>query len=151
MINRQNPMKTWYGAVIIGYKINPLRILIIENPERKKLTFISGAVEGDETVRDAAVRELQEEVHWDIQNTDLEDTGIFHTFTYALDKPGRGGDQGSNSIFLLNADKLPEPMETTEAINFHWLSVADALASISFPDLRDVAAVALRTLSQHYD
>ncbi len=93
--------KTWYGSIVVAYRTNPVRILLIENTETGNVTTISGAVEHEETQKEAAARELQEEVKWKVPADLLKETGVTHEFIYGEKKKERAGDKGSNQVFLI--------------------------------------------------
>ena len=139
-------MRTWYGAIVVAYKTNPIRILLVENKKTGNITPISGATENNETQIETAIRELKEEVGWIISPQQLRGTSLNHEFIYGSNKAERVGDKGSNKIFLLNADNLPEPKETNDTKFPRWLDYPDVISNISFPDLQEIIKQALEVL-----
>lgn len=143
-------MKIWYGVIVVAYTRQPLSILVIENPARGKVSLLSGAVEtvdGGSQVR-AALREIREEAGWAVHEHELIATPLLHSFTYASDKPGRGGDKGLNSVFLLDASQLPAPRSSDSNSIPHWLPASDAVRAISFGDLQSIALQAIERIKQ---
>lgn len=141
-------MKTWFGIIVLAYKTNPLRILLVENTQTGNITPISGAVENDETQIEAAIREVKEEVGWIVSSKLLHETSLNHIFIYGINKAERAGDKGVNKVFLFNADKLPEPQKTNDIRSFKWLPLKEAASSISFPDLQEIIKEASKLLSK---
>jgi ADP-ribose pyrophosphatase YjhB (NUDIX family) len=131
-------MKTWLGVIVITYKTNPYRILIIENKKTGNITSISGAVNNEETLEEAAIREIKEEIDWTINQEQLQKTSIKQEFIYGPQKEERAGDKGINQVFLLNADNLPEPKETNDTKNAMWATIEKAKKKITFNDLKEI-------------
>jgi 8-oxo-dGTP pyrophosphatase MutT (NUDIX family) len=131
-------MKTWFGAIVLVYKTNPLRILLVKNKKSGNVGPVSGALEGNETELQAAARELKEEIGWKVNPVQLAPLNLTHDFIYGSNKPERMGDKGSNQIFTLNADILPDPLETEDIKNTEWLSPEEAIQKISFDDLKEI-------------
>jgi 8-oxo-dGTP pyrophosphatase MutT (NUDIX family) len=135
-------MKTWLGCIVFAYKLNPPRLLILENKQTGNITTPSGAVEDGETLEQAASRELHEELGWIIPPTQLKITDIRQQFVYGPQKKERAGDNGINQVLILDASQLPEPQETTDTKNASWVSPEEAQEKITFDDLRDVVSEA---------
>jgi 8-oxo-dGTP pyrophosphatase MutT (NUDIX family) len=131
-------MKTWLGVIIIPYKTNPLRILILENRKTGNISPPSGALEKGETLEEAAFRELKEEVGWLVNSEMFEVTEIKQDFIYSSNKKERAGDRGINQVLLLDSGNLPDARETGDTKNPLWLSVEEAVERASFEDLRSV-------------
>lgn len=131
-------MKVWPGTIVLAYKTSPLRILLVENKATGNITTVSGAVEEGETLKEAAVRELKEEVDWDINPESLCSTPITHNFIYAPQKKERAGDRGENQVFLLNANNLAEPKETSDTKSAKWVIPKEAKEAVTFKDLGEV-------------
>jgi len=128
----------WLGVIILAYKTDPLRILLIKNKQTGNITPIAGALEKGENLKDAAVRELREEVGWTVDPNQFKKTDIKHVFSYGSQKKDRAGDKGENAVLLLNADDLSEAKETKDAKSARWLTPGEALKRISFEDLKNV-------------
>lgn len=143
-------MRTWLGAIVLAYKTDPIRILLVENKQTGNITPISGAVENSEIQIEAATREVTEETGWIISPKQLEETSLIHEFIYGAKKVEREGDKGSNKVFLLNADSLSEPQETNDISSPRWLEYPDAISSTSFPDLQEIIKQAFDLLSRTY-
>jgi len=145
-------MKTWQGVIVVAYIRSPQRILLIENTKRQKVTLLSGAVEPEDggSLVKAAVRELHEEVGWRVAETALIPTNLYHQFIYAADKPGRGGDNGSNRVFLLDASDMTEPLCGEPGFRPRWAAVDEAERLISFDDLKPVLSQTMRLLPNEY-
>jgi 8-oxo-dGTP pyrophosphatase MutT (NUDIX family) len=135
--------KIWYGSIVLAYRTAPLRVLLIENIETGNVTPVSGAVGDNETQRQAAARELREEINWVVKEDELLEIGVRHEFVYGPKKRERAGDKGSNQVFLLNANGYPEPNETNDTKNPIWLEPALIKEKISFEDLREVVEKSL--------
>ncbi len=131
-------MKTWFGVIIVAFKTDPLQILILENKQTGNITLPSGALENSESTEQAAVRELQEEVGWQINSHDLQATEFKQEFIYGSQKKERSGDRGINQLLILNADNLPDPIETSETKNAKWVTLQEAEKLITFEDLKEV-------------
>lgn len=116
-------MKTWVGVIVIAYKTNPTRVLLIQNTETGNITPISGAVEEGETLQQTAARELKEEVGWEVKPEQLRETPVKQEFIYGSKKVERAGDKSVNQVFLLDADSLPDPEETQETKNPQWMDI----------------------------
>ena len=136
-------MKTWFGVIIVTYKTNPLKVLILENKETGNITLPSGTIEEGETLEEAAVRELKEEVGWTVDPEKFQVTSIKQEFIYGLQKKERSDNQGINQVLLLAANNLPEPVETKDTKNAIWASVEEAKEKVTFKDLRDVLGKAI--------
>lgn len=132
-------VKTWHGAIVLAYKKigEEIKILLLENADTKKITPIAGAAEEGETQIQAAVRETFEESRWKIKEKDLIQTPVEHIFVYGSHKKERAGDRGENKIFLLDANDLPKPQATKDALNHRWLNIEDAINSINLLDLKE--------------
>lgn len=144
-------MRIWFGSIVIAYKTYPNRILILENRKSGKITTPSGAVQGGETLQEAAARELKEELGWVVSPKRFQVTQIMQEFVYGPQKKERAGDKGINQVLLLDANHLPEPQETNDAKNTTWLSLEDAKRKISFDDLRDIVEEASKLLPHQGD
>ena len=139
-------MKTWNGTIVVAYKTSPLRILLIENIGSGKITCPGGALEAEEDGSMAAIRETKEETGWDVKPEMLVNSGVKHEFVYGSNKPERVGDSACNEIFLLNADNLPEPLETNDAKNPKWFEVNEGLEAMSFKDVSPLVKKALEVI-----
>lgn len=139
-------MKTWFGTIVLAYRTNPYRLLILENKETKNITPPSGAVEKGESYEETAARELREEIGWIIDPKEFQETSIQQEFIYGPQKKERAGDKGINKVLLLNANNLPEPQETRDAKNARWVSIENAKKEITFRDLREVVEKASELL-----
>lgn len=134
------------GAIVIAYKTNPYKVLILENKETGNVTTPSGAIEKGETLEEAAARELKEELGWVIDPKKFQVTPIKQEFVYGPQKKERAGDQGINQVFLLDADNLPEPQETSDTKDAKWLPIEEAVDKITFNDLKEVVRGATERL-----
>ncbi len=131
-------MKTWLGTIVIAYKTNPTRVLLIQNTKTGNITPISGAVEEGETLQQTAARELKEEVGWNVNPEQFKETPVKQEFIYGSKKAERAGDKGINQVFLLDAGSLPDPEETRDTKNPKWMGINEAKEKITFEDLKDV-------------
>lgn len=141
-----NSPKTWFGAIVLAYKTNPLRVLLIENKETGNITPIAGGTEEGETQSQTATREFFEESGIQISTEDFIDTEIDYTFTYNEKKKDRAGDDASQRIFLLNADNLPGPKETKDAKNPVWVELKDVQEKITFKDIAELIEEVFKNL-----
>ncbi len=137
-------MKRWDGAIVVAYKTNPLRILLIKNTKSGNITCPGGATEPHEQNVDAAAREFYEETGLSVRPESFMSSGIFHEFTYGSSKVERAGDTGKNELFLLDANNLQDPKKTKDAKTFYWYELDEALAKMTFTD---VAALVQRAVA----
>lgn len=127
-------------CVIFGYAKNKLQIALIERkkaPFKGKWAIPGGFLEGNETVEEAALRELQEETG--IKNVYLEQ---FHVFSDP-DRDPRGRVITVAFFALISSEDL-ELVATEDAARAAWWSI-DELPSLAF-DHKSIFYKALESL-----
>ena len=139
--------KTWFGIILVAYKTNPTRILLVENTKSGNISPVSGALEDSENHLDALLREAKEEVNWDIDSSKVKQTNIEYSFIFGSNKPERAGDKGQYKVFLYNADLQAEPQTTKDTKSPVWISKNEVLSKIKFDDLKEVLAKALDSIT----
>lgn len=139
--------KIWQGIILLAYKTNPTRVLLIENTKSGNISPISGALEDGENHLQAILRESKEEVNWDLDPKNIKETSISYEFIFGSNKPERQGDKGVYRVFFYNADLINKVPETTkDTKNPMWISKSEVLSHIKFEDLKDVLKKALDLL-----
>ena len=117
------------GAVIF-YEIDGRRVYLIERMRQKHLSLCKGHVEGRETERETAIREIREETALSVEILD----GFRETTAYSP-RPGRWK---TVVFFLARADSLdvsPQPEEVAELL---WLPFDEAADTLTFESDRQV-------------
>ncbi len=129
----------YFGTIVIIYITNPeLKVLIVENTKTGNISFVGGASQGKETLKETAIREIKEEISVDVQVKDLVKTEFVHEFKYGPSKPERYGSKGQNTVFLLELKNAEDPKITSEIKNFEWVKPYEALDRIRFEDLKEI-------------
>ncbi len=130
--------KIWYGIIVIAYKTNPLRILLLRNIDTHTITPIAGSRKRLESKTEAAIRETYEEAGWIIRKNQLTKTRLKHKFIYGPQKVERAFEKGENQVFLLNADTLSQPIPTKDTKEHKWYHPKEALRIIDFYNLKSI-------------
>jgi len=130
--------KIWYGVIVIAYRTNPLRLLLLRNKETNSITPIAGTRKRYESKSEAAVREIYEESSWVIKENQLVKTRVKHRFIYGPQKVERAFEKGENQVYLLNANSLSEPIPTQDAQEHEWYEPEEALRIIDYYGLKPI-------------
>lgn len=110
--------------VIFTVREDRLRVLLVErgnDPYRGQLALPGGYLRGEETLDQAAFRELREETGLDATRLHLEQLRTYSD----PDRDPRG--RVVTSAYLALGANLPAPVAGTDARNAYWLPVHDAL------------------------
>ncbi len=126
------------GVVIIIYKTNPLRILLIENTETGNITPPAGASKKHESYKETAKREIQEEIGVSIEENLLEATELFHEFVFSKSKSQRQGKQARYKILKMKADKEFSPKTTKDSKRLWWLKPPEVMKRLTFKDHKEL-------------
>lgn len=113
------------------------KILVIreeDEPNRHAWVFPQGYPLPGETLRDAARREVFEEL-----GLDVELDGLLGTYDHFTDEPDHGRVHWVTVCFLASPVRGSEPKPSVEAIDFAWLEPT-ALISEAMPMIRPALA-----------
>ncbi|MFA5870839.1 MAG: NUDIX hydrolase [Candidatus Paceibacterota bacterium] len=142
--------KVFQGGIAIIYRKNgsDLEFLVVENSKTKNISFVSGAKEElDNSEIDSIIREIKEELDFDIERSKLEPTETKHDFIFGSKKENRAGCRGLYQVFLVDASDISSSITHTEELrNIKWLKRNEVLETLSFPDLKSVFSEATKNL-----
>ena len=141
--------KIWHGVIVLAYKTNPLRILLLRNTITSAITPIAGTCQKHESKIEATLRETYEEAGWIIHKKQLIKTRLKHKFIYGPQKPERAFEKGENQVYLLNADRLSQPISTQDTKEHKWYKPKDTLKQIDFHNLRPVLKDSLEIIREN--
>ncbi len=106
-------------VVVCKNKANELKILLIErggDPFKGRWALPGGFMEMDETLEQAAARELQEETHLKVGR--VEQVGMFST----VDRDPRGRVLSCGFLAILKRENTPTAMAGDDARRVDWYS-----------------------------
>ncbi|WP_340615755.1 dihydroneopterin triphosphate diphosphatase [Xenorhabdus entomophaga] len=119
------------SVLVVIYAVNSKRVLMLQRRDDPEFwQSVTGSLEEGEKPREAALREVQEEIGIDIVNEDLNLTDCqrciyYEIFSHLRYRYAPGVTRNKEHWFSL---ALPEEREIllTEHLAYHWLAVEDA-------------------------
>jgi dATP pyrophosphohydrolase len=130
-------MKPLKKVQIIVYKKNPLRFLVLRTSQSRSQRIwqgVTGGVEeSDTSIREAALRELHEELG--IDGVDAKLSPVIHEFTFITNR--KGYQPGTTATEYCFGYEVPETYEVRlshEHSEYRWLPFEDAEQLIDFED-----------------
>ncbi len=129
------------GAVVVRREEGSFKTLLIQNKNGGHWAFPKGHVEGTETEKETAVREVKEETGLDIViNTD---------FRAKVQYSPKAGVTKDVVYFLavVNTDKTKRQEEEIDALC--WMDVENAVSCITFERDKEVMQKAAQYIKQH--
>ena len=115
------------------------QVLTVRKAGSKRFMLPGGKIDPGETAREAAVREVREEVGLDV-STHRDGLGRFHDV--AANEPGAWVDA---TVFVAHLDAGDHPAPLAEIAEQSWLGVHGELPADLAPLLRNHVIPALRT------
>jgi|GEM_PF-1919415 len=142
--------KIFLGGIAILYRknLNDIEFLVVENSKTKNISFVSGAKEDcDDSEIDSIIREIKEELGFDIERVRLKQAETEHDFIFGPKKEDRAGCRGLYQVFLADVSDVSNSIAHTEELrNIKWLKRDEVLDMLSFPDLKIVFSKAIKNL-----
>jgi len=141
--------KVFRGAITIFYKSENenLKYLVVENTKTGNISFVSGAQEeADQSLEDAAQREIKEELGLEPDGYQLIETDVKHEFVFGPKKLKRAGHKGAYQVFIADASALEEIGHTEELSSMKWMTEEKVLMSLTFQDLKEVFEKAVKEI-----
>jgi dATP pyrophosphohydrolase len=132
-------------------KLQKIQIILFRE-KRKKLEFLllkreglqrswwqgitGGVEEFDETLKDACVRELNEEINFQTANDKI--IGPLNQFEFVTKRKGYEGQTATEYIFAIELPVDFKPILNDEHSEFKWLGFEEAINLIDFKESKDV-------------
>lgn len=131
---------TVFGALAIPYKSDSegYKFLLLKH-QGGMWTFPGGGQdEGDATLEDCLIRELQEEIGLVVEKSVLETTGLVNQFTYGPEKPARNGMKGETHFWLLKMNGNEVLGSWDKIVDHGWFDWNKIVELLPFPDERRI-------------
>ena len=119
-------MESWEGCaytalIVFGYLVRGNKVLIVRranDPYKGQRTVPGGRKQRDETLREALVREIEEETGCRVRS--MEYAGMLHALV-------EGGDMEYLSVYFISRDFEGEPRGSGEGA-VEWMDIDESLA-----------------------
>lgn len=138
--------KTWHGVIVLAYRQNPLKLLLIKTQKNDQAMPIFCSLGEKETYAMGAMRELEETFSWKIKNGQFTQTNLKYEFVYGTDRGEKAGDKSINLVLLLDISDFAKPEEGKKALSY-WLQPDEALEKIDSTDLKEIFRQAVERIS----
>ncbi len=144
------PYKTPVSVLVLIHTPD-LKVLLLDRADRPGFwQSVTGSIEGDETLRETAIREVQEETGLEAERFRLVDwqlSNVYEIYPHWRHRYAPGVTQNTEHVFGL---ELPEPLPVTlnsrEHLRYEWIDWRDAAKRVfSWTNVE-----ALRTLGEKY-
>ena len=124
------PHKTPISVLVLIHTAD-LQVLLIERADKAGFwQSVTGSIEGDESLRDAAIRETQEETGLDANSYALTDWSLSHVYEiypHWRHRYAPGVTQSTEHIFGLELPAtLPVKLSPAEHVRYEWVDWRDA-------------------------
>lgn len=139
-------------SVLVLIHTPDLKVLLMERADKAGFwQSVTGSIEGEESLRDAAVRETQEETGLDANKYLLSDWGLSHIYEiypHWRYRYAPGITENTEHIFGLELpDTLPVKLSPQEHVRYKWVDWRDAAKRVfSWTNVE-----ALKALGQRYN
>jgi len=137
-------------SVLVLIHTPDLKILLIERADKAGFwQSVTGSIEGDESLRDAAVRETQEETGLDATRYKLSDWSLSHVYEiypHWRHRYAPGVTHNTEHIFGLELpETLPVKLSPQEHVRYEWVDWRDAAQRVfSWTNVEAIKALGLR-------
>lgn len=123
---------------IVVLKSSPEKFLLVNNQRTGNLTFPAGTREGQETAREAIIREIQEETSLAPNDYQLTQTPFAHQFVYNKKKEERFGQTVRQIVFLIETTKEDvDPQDQSVTIE-GWYIKEEILNRLTFDGSKEL-------------
>jgi dATP pyrophosphohydrolase len=118
-------------SVLVLIHTPDLKVLLIERADKAGFwQSVTGSIEGDESLRDAAIRETQEETGLDANAYNLSDWSLSHVYEiypHWQHRYAPGVTRNTEHIFGLELpETLPVKLSPQEHVRYEWVDWRDA-------------------------
>jgi bis(5'-nucleosidyl)-tetraphosphatase len=134
------------GALVIIFRIKGEKseFLIIENKETGNITFVGGACENDESTKQAAEREMKEELGLNSDQYDLVEIEFKYEFVFDDKKKERVGQEAEYQVYLNDlTDFFGEIIKTDDVKSFEWVSEEEVMKKLTFEEHKSIFTKAI--------
>jgi dihydroneopterin triphosphate diphosphatase len=137
-------------SVLVLIHTPDLKVLLIERADKAGFwQSVTGSIEGDESLRDAAIRETQEETGLDANAYKLTDWSLSHVYEiypHWRYRYAPGITQNTEHIFGLELpETLPVKLSPQEHVRYEWVDWRDAAKRMfSWTNVEALKALGLR-------
>lgn len=134
------PSKQPVSVLVVIYTAGN-EVLLLERADHPGYwQSVTGSREGDEALRDTAIREVSEETGIDArqyQLTDWQLQNIYEIYPHWRHRYAAGVTQNTEHVFGLQLpDRVAVRISPREHLNFQWQSVSDAADKVFSPSNR---------------
>jgi dATP pyrophosphohydrolase len=117
------------------------RFLILHRPHEDYWHIVAGVVEDRESIADAARRELLEETGLDAPVTDLRVPQRYRVPAALRHEYETGVDEVTIGNFEVRVGSAWEPTLNEEHDDYRWLTLAEAVAILHWPETAELLAM----------
>ena len=122
--------KTPISALVLIHTLD-LQVLIMERADKPGFwQSVTGSVEGDETPREAAIREVREETGLDVLEYSFQDwqySNIYEIYPHWRHRYAPGVTENTEHLFGLELpNKLPIKLTPDEHLRYEWVDWREA-------------------------
>ena len=124
------PYKTPISALVLIHTAD-LQVLIMERADKPDFwQSVTGSVEGEETPREAAIREVREETGLDVLEYSFQDwqySNIYEIYPHWRHRYAPGVTENTEHLFGLELpNKLPIKLTPDEHLRYEWVDWREA-------------------------
>lgn len=137
-------------SVLVLIHTPDLKVLLIERADKAGFwQSVTGSIEGNESLRDAAIRETLEETGLDANRYNLSDwklSHIYEIYPHWHHRYAPGVTQNTEHIFGLELpETLPVKLSPQEHVRYEWVDWRDAAKRVfSWTNVEALKALGLR-------
>lgn len=139
--------KIWYGVIVLAYRQNPLKLLLVKTPKRDRAMPIFCSLGEKETYAMGAIRELKEVFSWKIKVNQFTQTNLKYEFVYGTDQEEKAGSKSINLVLLLDTSDFAELKSCQETAPSCWLLPDEAVKKIDSVNLKEILKQAVARIS----
>jgi len=129
-------------SVLVVIYTSDLDVLLLERADHPGYwQSVTGSRDGDETLRETAIREVAEETDLDATRqilTDWQQQNVYEIYPHWRHRYPEGITQNTEHVFgLLLSRQMPIQISPREHLNFQWLPYQEAADKVFSPSNRE--------------